>query len=83
MEGIIIKMVSLESEINQDLETLVDLKIKIVSKIKQINNQDYQTLLELRYLCFKTWEEISSQMNYSIQNIYKIHGKALKEITVE
>lgn len=82
MEGIIVKMMDLENEINKDIDTLVDLKREFVFIIKKINNPEYQTLLELRYLCFKTWEHIAVEMGYSLQHIFRIHDKALKNINI-
>lgn len=40
MEGIIVKMMELENEINADIDVLVDLKKEIMSIIKKINNPD-------------------------------------------
>lgn len=82
MEGIIVKIVDLENEINKDIDTLVDLKREFVFIIKKINNPEYQTLLELRYLCFKTWEQIAVEMGYSLQHIFRIHDKALRNISI-
>lgn len=82
MEGIIVKMMELENEINADIDVLVDLKKEIMSIIKKINNPEQQTLLELRYLCFKTWEQIAVDMGYSIQNAYKVHDRALENIVI-
>lgn len=82
MEGVIVKMIDLEEEINRDIDTLVDLKRDIMAVIKKINNPEQQTLLELRYLCFKTWEQIAVEMGYSLQHIFRIHDKALKDISV-
>ncbi len=81
MENIITKIVDLEDEINQDIENLVDLKRELVTAIKAIKNPEYQTLLELRYLCFKTWEHIAVDMNYSVQHIYRLHDSAVKSIS--
>ena len=69
MEDVIIKIVDMESEI-------------IAGVIRGVSNLEYQTLLELRYLCFKTWEQIAVQMGYGIDNIYKMHHKAMREIVV-
>lgn len=80
MEGIIVKMIDLEDEINRDIDTLVDLKREIMDIVKKINNPEHQTLLELRYLCFKTWEQIAVDMGYSIQNAYKIHDRAIASV---
>lgn len=82
MEETIAKMVDLENEINIDIDTLVDLKREFVLIIKKINNPEYQTLLELRYLCFKTWGQIAVDMGYSLQHIFRIHDKALKDISI-
>lgn len=81
MEDIIVKIVDLENEINHDIDNLVDLKREMVSVIKAVTDPEYQTLLELRFLCFRTWEQIAVDMNYSIQHIYRLYDKALKEIT--
>ena len=83
MEGVIVKMIDLENEINEDIDTLVDLKKEIMGFIKNIDNLEQQTLLELRYLCFKTWEQISVDMGYSIQNAYKVHDKALENMSIK
>ena len=82
MEDVIIKIVDMESEINADIDSLVDLKKEIAGVIRGVSNLEYQTLLELRYLCFKTWEQIAVQMGYGIDNIYKMHYKAMREIVV-
>lgn len=76
------KIVDLQSEINCDIDHLVDLKREIVSVIKAIDNTEYQTLLEKRYLCFETWEQIAVDMDYSIQHIYRIRNRALAKICV-
>ncbi|MGF7142812.1 DNA-directed RNA polymerase specialized sigma subunit [Anaerotaenia torta] len=82
MEGIIVKIIDLENEINADIDTLVDLKREIVGIIKAIKNPEYQTLLELRYLCFRSWEQIAVAMGYSLQHIFRLHDKALNMVKV-
>jgi len=77
-QDIIGKIIDLESDINADIDRLVDLKREMVTVIKSVENLEYQTLLELRYLCFKTWEQIAVDMGYSIQHIYRLRDKALK-----
>ena len=80
MQDIIGKIVDLENEINADIDKLVDLKREMVAVIKAVADPEYQTLLELRFLCFKTWEQIAVDMNYSIQHIYRLRDKALKMV---
>lgn len=71
------KIIDLQAEINSDIDRLVDLKREIVTTIKSIGSPEYQTLLEKRYLCFLSWEQIAVDMNYSIDNVFKAHRKAL------
>ena len=80
MADIVDKIVDLQAEINRDIDTLVDLKREIVSVIKGIENLEYQTLLEKRYLCFLPWEQIAVDMNYGIDNVFKLHKKALAQV---
>lgn len=80
MEGIIAKITDLESEINYDLNTLIDLKREIVTVVRCVENPELQTLLELRYLCYKTWEEISVDLHLDVRWIHRLHGRALNEV---
>ncbi len=80
MEAIIVKIVDLENEIKKDLQEFLDLKQRAVSLIKILENSDYQVILELRYLCSKTWEEISEITHFSPQHVYRLHYKALSTL---
>ena len=82
MEDIIMRIIDLENEINADIDSLVALKREIVSTIKSVPNLEYQILLELRYLCFKPWEQIAVEMGYGIDNVFRLHQKALKDLEV-
>lgn len=76
------KIIDLQEDINRDIDALVNLKKEIYSLIRNINNVECQTLLELRYLSFKTWEEIAVEMDYCIDNVYRLHRKALSLVHV-
>ena len=82
MEGVIVKIIDLENEIDEEIDKLVDLKHEIVSLIKQVKNPEYKTLLELRYLCFRTWEQIAVEMDYNYRSVLKIHGRALRSFEI-
>jgi hypothetical protein len=68
----------METEINSDIDGLVDLKREIITIIKSVSNSEYHIILELRYLCFKSWEQIAVDMRYSIHHLYKMHNAALE-----
>ena len=80
MEDVIAKIIDLESEINKDIDQLVELKANIMKLIRGVGNPEYQTLLELRYLCYKPWEQIAVDMGCSINNLFKMHRKALASL---
>jgi len=79
-EGIAEKMAELEAGINEDIETLVDFKQETANAIKKISDAGQQTLLELRYLCYKPWERIAEEMNYSVDNVFRMHRRALESV---
>ena len=56
MEDVICKMMELESEINADIDELINTKHEVMAVIKMVERPEYQSLLELKYLCMKTWE---------------------------
>lgn len=80
MEDTIVKILQLEAEVNEEIDALVDLKIDITQLIRRVESHEYQIILEQRYLCFKTWEQISVDMGYSIQHIFRLHDKALAAV---
>ena len=82
MSDTINKIFDLQSEINKDIDQLVDLKREIVGAIRLVTSTESQTLLEKRYLCFETWEQIAVDMSYSIQHIYRIRDRAIDELTL-
>jgi len=78
MEDTICKMVDMENQINDDIDTLVDLKPEIMACIKNVGNPEHQSLLELRYLCFKRWEDVAAELGYDLRYVYKLHDQALE-----
>ena len=82
MEETICKIVDLEREINADIDRLVDLKAEARRVINAVSDPDQQLILELRYLCYKPWNEIMTELGYSEPTIYRLHGEALKKICV-
>ena len=82
MSEAVCKIIDLQTEINYDIQKLVDLKREMVRVIKAVDNTEYQTLLELRYLCFKTWEQIAVDLGYNVRHVYRMHDEAVESIKV-
>ncbi len=82
MENTMLKIIQQEREIDDEIDRLIDLKDEIRKVIGKVPIIEYRLLLELRYLCFRSWEEIAVEMNYSIDYIFKIHRKALGMVEI-
>ena len=80
MSDAIINIIDLQDEINRDVDALVDIKREIMHVIKAVDNVDCQLLLEMRYLCYRTWEQIAVDMDFSIDNVFKVHRRALQMV---
>jgi transcriptional regulator with XRE-family HTH domain len=74
------KIWQMEAAINEDIDRLVDLKAEIAATIADISHARQRLLLELRYLCFKPWNDIAAEMNYTLENVYALHQSALKAV---
>jgi DNA-directed RNA polymerase specialized sigma subunit len=77
LENTMTKVVDLEADINRYIDELVDLKQAAIRKIQNIPDQDQQNVLLARYVSGMKWEKIAVDLNFSIAQIYRIHGAAL------
>lgn len=77
LEDTIVKIMAQQEDINKGISELVDVKTGIMHVISSVPDSDCRVLLEKRYLSFKTWEDIASDMGYSIRYIHILHKKAL------
>ena len=82
LEDAVIKIIELETEINQDMIKLVELKKDIIRRRKAVESTELQTILELRYLSYMRWEEIAIELGYGIDNVFRLHRNALDEIKI-
>ena len=82
MADYVMKMIELENEMTKEMMDLANLKKQIMDTINKIDNMEYKTILEERYLSFKSWEQISEDMGYTVRHIYRLHGRALLEVEV-
>lgn len=80
MEEIIIKILMLENEINEDIAALVDLKNEILGVIKAVDDEELRIILEKRYLNYEAWTDIADDLCVGVDNVYKLHKKALQKV---
>ena len=75
------RIVDLNEEINREIDDFVDRKHKIINQIQGLDNPNYIQILFKKYVEYKTFEQISVEMNYTYQYIVLLHGYALKEFS--
>lgn len=75
----IIKYVSLENDINRQIDKFVDLKNKIIGQIQGLSDPTYMQLLYKRYIEYKRLELIAVEMGYTYQYTRSLHSQALQE----
>lgn len=75
------RMIDLNEEINRDIDDFVDRKHKIINEIQSLENTKHIQILFKKYVEYKTFEQISVEMNYTYQYIVLLHGYALKEFS--
>lgn len=82
MEDVIVKIIDIKTEIHADMLELVDLKKETMDCIKRVEDPELQLILELRYLNYISWERIAGELGYGIDNVFKLHRKALDFVEV-
>lgn len=73
----IVKIMSLEEDINARIDELVDMKKEAFSMISKVPDLDQQNVLIGRYIQLKKWEVLAAEFDYTTQWLFEIHGKAL------
>lgn len=73
------RLIALEDDIDKMLDGFVNLKHKIICQIHDLNNANHIKVLYRRYVKFEKFEQIAVDLNFSIRNVYVIHGQALQE----
>lgn len=62
------------------IEELETKKKEMYRVIASVTNPIYKSILHKRYVQGKKWEEISDELHYEHQHIYRLHKKAIVEV---
>lgn len=77
-EEIICKLISIQNEINADIDQLVDLKISMRQIIENLPDVEGRTVLDLRYIRLLKWQEVADTMGYSLRRVHNFHDRAIQ-----
>lgn len=93
LSAVIDKVIEYERQADEVIETLVKKWLEIERVIAAVTNDVQREVLERKYLLYQPWETffdkrtgekiigIDETMNYSVRQIYRIHGEALQVVS--
>mgnify|MGYP002546476161 CR=1 FL=1 len=73
------RYVSLNEEINAEIDEFADIKHKVIKEIQSLNNSNYIKVLFKVYVQYKSLKATADDMGISYQHVRNIHKKALEE----
>lgn len=76
-QDIIAEMVDKQKEYREAVRLCKEKLAEIQFFIDSLDSYKERTVLEFRYIYFLEWMDIAIRLNYSIQNVNKIHSDAL------
>ncbi len=78
VENSVVKIIALEEEINAEIDRLVEVHREIRVAIERLSSPHERLILRERYINDMAWEDIADKLNYSIRQVTRLHGRALK-----
>ena len=80
VQDVIAKIVDLESEMNRDIDRLIDLKRDIGNAISKVDSPNEQIILEYRYLDRQSWHDIAEKIGLHPRTVFRLHEQGLRKI---
>lgn len=82
MEDAILDQMELYIILNEYLAQQNVIECDIIEAIYAVPDKVFQSILQMRYMRYYHWERIAKEMNYTLDYIYELHGKALQCVQV-
>ncbi len=76
------KILMLEKQINQEINTLIELKSQVRDVIAAVPDTDERMVLRYRYIHNMTWEQIGNELSADKSTIRRWHGSALAHVVL-
>lgn len=80
-EEYVCRIVDMEREIDRRIDEYVDLTREIEGRIRTLEDERYRAILCFRYINEWSWVKIAQEMNYSLDWVWELHGRALREFS--
>ena len=76
------RLIELEAKLNRRLRDMCDLKTAAIDAIDALPSTRQRDVLSLYYLNGMTWEQVAEELDLDVRWVYRLHGRALREIKV-
>lgn len=80
VEQAALKLVEIETEINEEMSQLVDTKRAVKHVVSQVEDPQQKMVIELRYFQYLRFPDIAKRMNYSERQLQRLHREALVSV---
>ncbi|MGN0595765.1 MAG: hypothetical protein ACI4J1_00345 [Ruminiclostridium sp.] len=80
-EALLKKIYDKECELNSEIDSYVDLKIKVQEYLNNIPEGEVRRALINHYVNLMTWENTAELMHYSLRSIHYLHQRGLEILT--
>jgi len=80
-ENNLVNMIDLDERAKKDKTAFLKLRAEALNVINSLDDPKEQEVLIHRYIFYEHWEQIAKQMNYSVRQIHRFHGQALKKLS--
>lgn len=77
------KIIKLEKKIDEEIDSLVDLKNEMREAVENVEDTDEQLVLRYRYFNNMTWDDIAMTLNIGKSTARRIHDNAIKHIVIK
>lgn len=77
------KITTATEELNQQIESLLELRTAIKSQIDSLENIRNRTVLTEKYINRKNWNDIATALNYSLRQVQNFHSEAINDFAAK
>ena len=80
MQDTVARILEAEEELAGRIDELVRTRMEIAGVIDRVEDVRARLILEKRYLCFRSWREITEEMNHSLRYVQDKHREGLRAV---
>lgn len=81
-ESAVLRVMELEERLTKEIDELTEKRREIECAVGAVPDEVQREILTRRYLLYQKWEVIAEEMNYSERHIRRLHGYALKNMSL-